>query len=97
MGSSRRITIVVLAASLGVFSAVALAACSEDDVTGNDAEEQVSVALREFDISPERVEVAEGEVEFVADNEGDRVHELAIRTASGLERTGDIEPGRPVG
>lgn len=80
-------------ASLGAFSALTLAACSDEDITGGDAEDQVSVALREYDIAPERIEVTEGEIEFVVNNEGDRVHRLAVRTQSGVERTGEIDPG----
>ncbi len=89
----KKIVLTLLVALLGGFSAFALAACSEDDVTGDDAEDQVSVELREFDITPERVEVTAGEIEFVADNEGERLHELAIRTDDGVETTGEIKPG----
>ncbi|CAN5241201.1 hypothetical protein BH20ACT16_BH20ACT16_16130 [soil metagenome] len=70
-----------------------LAACSEDDITSGDADDQVSVSLRDFDISPERIKVTAGEVKFEVTNDGDRVHEFAIRTPSGIERTGEIEPG----
>lgn len=80
-------------ASLGAFSALALAACSDEDLTGGEAEDQVSVALREYDIAPERIEVTAGEIEFVVNNEGDRVHRLAVRAPGGVERTGDIDPG----
>lgn len=93
MIAPRTFTVVALAASLGAGSALALAACSDDDITAGDAGEQVSVVLREFDITPERVEVAAGEVELVAENEGSRVHELAVRMRSGIERSGEIEPG----
>ena len=93
MSPLRKTLVAIFVASLGAFSALALTACSDDDITGNEAEEQVSVALREFDISPERVEVSKGKIEFVVNNEGDRAHELAIRTESGVERSGVIEPG----
>lgn len=93
MTSLKTFTLTVLLASLGAFSAVGLAACNDDDITGADAQEQVSLDLRDFDISPEQVEVSAGDVEFVVDNEGDRVHELAVRTQSGVESTGEIEPG----
>ena len=93
MTSLRTLTVALLVAALGAFSALALAACSDDDITSDDGDEQVSVALREFDITPETVEVAAGEIEFVVNNEGDRVHELAVETDDGVERTGEIEPG----
>ena len=93
MTSLRTFTLVALMASLGAFSALALAACSDEDITGGDAEEQVSIALREYDIAPERIEVTAGEIEFVVNNEGDRVHRLAVRAPGGVERTGDIDPG----
>ncbi|HEV2058495.1 MAG TPA: cupredoxin domain-containing protein, partial [Solirubrobacteraceae bacterium] len=88
----RRTILAILVASLGAGSAVGLAACSEDDITG-DADDRVSISLRDFDISPERVEVTAGQVEIDVTNDGDRVHELAIRTPSGVERTGEIQPG----
>ena len=93
MSFLRTLTIALLVAAFGAFSAFALAACSDDDVTGDDADDQVSVALREFDITPDEAEASAGEIEFVVENEGDRVHELAIRTDDGVERTGEIDPG----
>ncbi len=93
MTSIKKIAVALLVVSLAGFSATALTACSEDDITSGDAEEQVSVVLRDFDITPERAEVAEGEIEFVVNNEGERVHELAIRAPDGTESTGEIEPG----
>lgn len=93
MISPKRTLLAILVASLGASSAVGLAACSEDDITSGDADDQVSVSLRDFDISPERIKVTAGEVKFEVTNEGDRVHEFAIRTPSGVERTGEIEPG----
>ncbi len=92
MTSLKTILVAALAVALGALSAVALAACSDDDITGDSAEE-VSVVLREFDISPERVRASEGAIEFVVNNEGNRVHELAVETATGVERTGAIKPG----
>ena len=88
----RRTILAILVASLGAGSAVGLAACGEDDIIG-EADDQVSISLRDFDISPERAEVAAGQVEFEVSNDGDRVHELAIRTPDGVERTGEIQPG----
>ena len=93
MTSPKTFTIALLVAAFGAFSALALAACSDDEITGDDGDAQVSVALREFDISPERSEVAAGEIELVVNNEGERVHELAVRTGAGVERTGAIDPG----
>ena len=94
MTSLRRTSLAVLVTSLGALSAFGLAACSEDDITSGDADDQVSVSLRDFDISPERVRVEAGTVEFSVTNDGDRVHELAVRTPDGdVERTGEIEPG----
>ena len=90
----RRTSLAVLVASLGALSALGLAACSEDDITSGDADDQVSISLRDFDISPERARVEAGSVEFSVTNDGDRVHELAVRTPDGdVERTGEIQPG----
>lgn len=97
MPLAKKILIAVLTASLGVSSALALAACSDDDITA-DADEQVEVVLREFDISPQTAEVREGSVEFVAQNDGTRLHELAIESAGEeLERSGEIDPGQSGG
>ena len=93
MSFLRTSTIALLVAAFGAFSAFALAACSDDDITGDDGDDQVSVVLREFDISPEEAEASAGEIEFVIENEGNRVHELAIRTDDGVERSGEIDPG----
>jgi hypothetical protein len=90
----RRTFLAILVASVGASSAVGLAACSEDDITSGDADDQVSVSLRDFDISPERIRVEAGSIEFDVTNDGDRVHELAVRTPGGdVERTGEIQPG----
>jgi uncharacterized cupredoxin-like copper-binding protein len=90
----RRNSVAVLVASLGALSAFGLAACSEDDITSGDTDDQVSVSLRDFDIAPERMRVQAGSIEFDVTNDGDRVHEFAVRTPSGdVERTGEIQPG----
>lgn len=87
MDPLRKIFVALLVASLGVFSAVAVTACGEDDV------EQVELSLTERDLSPGRVEVEAGEIEFVVKNDGDRVHAFAVETPDGIERTKDIDPG----
>ncbi len=82
-----------LVAVLGGFSAVALSACSDDDVFGGDADEQIEISLTERDLSPGRVTVDAGEIEFVVKNDGERVHEFAVDTGDAVERTDDIKPG----
>lgn len=88
----RRITIVTLVALSDASSAVGLTACSEDDISGDDAE-QVELSLTERDLSPGRVEVDAGEIEFVVRNDGERLHAFAVETGDGIERTKDIKPG----
>ena len=92
MNSLRRTTVAGLVAVLGACSAVGLTACSEDDVTGDDARE-VEISVTERDLSPARVQVNAGEIEFVVRNDGDRVHAFAVETADGVKRTENIEPG----
>ena len=87
MNPLRNIFVALLVASLGGFSAVAVTACDEDDV------EQVELSLTESDLSPGRVEVEAGEIEFVVKNDGDRIHAFAVETPDGIERTDDIKPG----
>lgn len=94
MPSLRSLFLAVLVASIGGLCAVGLTACSEDDVVGEDAEEQVEVSLREYDITPSRVRVTSGDVEIVAENDGERLHELAVTTDDGVESTGGIEAGK---
>lgn len=92
MSPVRRIFTALLVASLGGFSAVAATACGEDDVLSDNAEE-VKVSLTERDLSPERVEVTAGEIEFVVDNDGERLHAFAVETPDGTKTTKDIDPG----
>ncbi len=93
MNPVKRTFTVLLVASLGGFSAVAFTACGEDDVFGGDADENVEVSLTERDLSPGRVEVTAGEIEFVVRNNGDRLHAFAVETPDGTERTDNIKPG----
>ena len=92
MSFLRRIMLLGLVAVLGGVSAVGLAACSDDDITGDDAEE-VELSVTERDLSPDRVEVDAGEIEFVVRNDGERLHAFAVETRDGVERTENIEPG----
>lgn len=93
MSPLKRIVTLLLVASLGGSSAVAFTACGDDDVLGGDANENVEVSLTERDLSPGRVEVTAGEIEFVVRNNGDRLHAFAVDTPDGTERTDDIKPG----
>ena len=91
MNPLRRLVVALVVASLGALSAVALSAC---DVVGGDSGEQVDVSVTEQDLTPARVEVGAGEVEFVVKNDGERVHEFAVESADGtIERTDTIKPG----
>ena len=89
----RKTIIAVLVAACGALSAGALSACSDVDIFGGDSDDQVEVSLREYDIDPGPVRVSAGDVEFVISNDGERVHELAVTTQDGTERSGEIEPG----
>ncbi|MDQ3721555.1 MAG: cupredoxin domain-containing protein [Actinomycetota bacterium] len=82
-----------LVAALGGGSAVALSACSDDDVLGNDDDGRVSVSLTERDLKPGRVEVAAGKVEFEVQNDGDRLHAFAVETTTGVKTIKEIKPG----
>ena len=93
MSPLRRAITVLLLASLGALSALVLGACGSDDIFGGDADEQVKISLTERDLSPGRVSVDSGEIEFVVENDGDRVHQFAVETSDGVERTDEIKPG----
>ncbi len=92
MTSPRSIIVAGLVAVLGAGSALALTACSEDDIFGGD-DGQVSVKVTERDLDPARVEVDAGRIEFEVHNEGDRVHEFAVQIEDGVARLDDIKPG----
>ena len=93
MKSLRSIVIAGLVAVLGGASAVALSACSDDDIFGNDDDGQVNVSLTERDLKPGRVEVAAGKVEFEVHNDGDRLHAFAVETSKGVKSIKEIKPG----
>jgi hypothetical protein len=83
----RKFSAALLVISLGVLSAGAVTGCSDDE------REQVELSVTERDLSPGRIEVADGEIEFVVKNDGNRRHAFAVETPDGIERTKDIEPG----
>ena len=87
MHALRKSFIALLVALLGAFSAVAVTACDDDE------NEQVELSVTERDLSPGRVEVTAGEIEFVVKNDGERRHAFAVETPDGIERTEDIDPG----
>ena len=93
MTSFRSIILAAFVAVLGGASAVALSACSDDDVLGNDDDGHVNISLTERDLKPGRVEVAEGRVEFEVNNDGDRLHAFAVETTNGVKSIKEIEPG----
>ena len=82
-----KIVIALLVALLGGLSAVAVTGCADDE------SEQVELSVTERDLSPGRVEVEAGEIEFVVKNDGERVHAFAVETPDGIERSEDIDPG----
>jgi uncharacterized cupredoxin-like copper-binding protein len=93
MTPMRSILIAGLAAVLGGGSAVALSACSNDDVLGNDNDGQVNVSLTERDLKPGRAEVSDGKVTFEVHNDGDRLHAFAVKTTNGVKSIKSIKPG----
>lgn len=83
----RRFGIALLVASFGAVSAGAVTGCADDET------EQVEISVTERDLSPGRVQVSDGEIEFVVKNDGDRRHAFAVETPDGIERTDAIDPG----
>lgn len=93
MTPMRSIIIAGLATVLGGGSAVALSACSDDDLLGDDDDGQVTVSLTERDLKPGRVEVSDGKVSFEVHNDGDRLHAFAVETTNGVKSIKSIKPG----
>ena len=83
----RKLFIPLLVISLGALSAVTITAC------GDEEREEVEVSLTDRDLRPGRVEVVDGELEFVVKNDGRRPHTFAVETPDGVERTKELEPG----
>ena len=90
----KRLFLALLIASAGAFSAVALAACEDEDgdVLPDDAQE-VDIGITDTALDPERVEVEPGTIRFNIENNGDQTHELAVETANEVEESGEIGPG----
>lgn len=87
MNVLKKLGVVAVVLSLGVLSGVLVSACGEDDV------EEVELSVTERDLTPGRVEVTDGEIEFVVKNDGRRTHAFAVETPDGIERTENIKPG----
>lgn len=87
MAALRKTFVALLVVSLGALSALAVTACSDDE------SEQVELSVSERDLSPARVQVEAGEIEFIVKNDGERPHVFAVETPDGIERTKGIEPG----
>ncbi len=87
MNALRKIVVALVVVSFAALSAVALTACADDE------SEQVELSVTESDLSPRRVEVRPGDIEFVVKNDGERLHAFAVETPDGIERTDDIKPG----
>jgi uncharacterized cupredoxin-like copper-binding protein len=88
----RKALVTGLVTVLGAGSAMALSACSTDDIFGDD-DNQVDVSLTERDLKPGQVEVDAGSVKFEVKNDGDRLHEFAVETRDGVKRITEIKPG----
>lgn len=88
----RKILLTGLIGVFGAISAIALSACSTDNVFGDD-NQQVSVSLTERDLKPGQVAVDAGKIDFEVKNDGDRLHEFAVQTKDGVKRITEIKPG----
>ena len=92
MTSLRSIMVSGFVAVFGAGSAIALSACSDDNIFG-DGNQKVSVKLTERDLDPGRADVDAGTIDFEVRNGGDRLHAFAVQTADGVERISEIKPG----
>ena len=88
----KHLLLALLAAAAGALSAVAIAACDdEEDVALDDAQE-VDLRVTDTGIEPDRVEVTPGVIRFRIENEGDQEHQLAVETSNDVEESESIEP-----
>ena len=77
----------------GVGSALAVSACGDDGAATVEEAQEVDVVMTEFDLDPERVRVEEGVIEFIAHNQGERDHVLAVEGSAGeIKRTKRLKP-----
>ncbi len=89
----KRLFLALLVAAAGALSAVAIAACDDNDEVTADSDEEVQIRITDTVLDPERVEVRPGTIRFLVDNDSDQTHELAVETPNGVEQSGAIEPG----
>jgi hypothetical protein len=82
-----RILVTVLVASCGLLGAFVVVGCSDEE------RERVELSVTERDLTPGRVVVGDGDIEFVVKNDGHRRHVFAVETPDGIERTKAIDPG----
>lgn len=81
----------LLFAAVGL-SAVALAACGEDNQVTADADEEVKIRFTDTGLDPERLQVGPGTIRFLIDNDSERPHRLAVETPDGVEESSTIDP-----
>jgi uncharacterized cupredoxin-like copper-binding protein len=89
----KRLVLALLIAAAGALSAVAIAACEDDEDVVLDDGQEVDIRITDTTLEPDRVEVTAGTVRFRIENNGDQTHELAVEASNEVEESGSIEPG----
>lgn len=89
----KRLLLGLMVAAAGAFSAVAIAACDDNDEVVNPDDQEVDIRITDSGLEPDRVEVKAGTIRFLIDNDGDETHELAVETTNEVEESGAIDPG----
>ena len=89
----KRLLLTMLIAAAGAFSAVALAACGEDDEVTAEPDEEVQIRITDTELDPSRVEVSAGTIRFRIDNDSAHTHQLAVETQNGVEESNEVPAG----
>jgi uncharacterized cupredoxin-like copper-binding protein len=90
--------LLLMSLAAGTACAVAVSACGDGDGGATIAVEEadeIEVRMTEFDVEADPDRVPEGVIEFIAHNDGDRDHVLAVESSEGeVRKTRRLEPGQ---
>lgn len=94
----RWVALLLMSLAAGTACAFAVSACEDGDGGGTVAVEEadeIEVRMTEFNVDADPDRVPEGVIEFIAHNDGDRDHVLAVASSEGeVRKTRRLKPGQ---